>query len=192
MIEIDELRRATAAMQPPALLHHLLVERFPGRCVTTCSLRARSVVVLRMLADIDRAAPVVFCHASYVYPESIEYRARIVRLFGLTNVRDPAGDEDGALPGDQDHYEVIRSEISGGGTIDSIVHLNRSLAKSDCWISAAYHGPYPDVPAERLIAEGRMLRVDPLSGWTQEQVHGWMARHDVPHHPRILAPTYHY
>lgn len=192
MIEIDELRHTAAAMLAPALLRHLLVERFPQRCATTSSLRARSVVVLKMIADIDRAAPVIFCHASYIYPESVEYRARIVRLLGLTNVRDPEANEIGVLPDDQDHYEVIRSDISGGGTIESLVHLNKSLADFDCWISAAYHRPYSDVATERLIPEGRMLRVDPLSGWSQEQVHAYMAGHDLPHHPRILAPTYHY
>jgi phosphoadenosine phosphosulfate reductase len=192
MIEIDELRQATADMPLPTLLEYLLVERFPQRCATTTSLRARSVVVLKMIADIDRAAPIIFCHASYIYPESVEYRARIVRLLGLTNVRDPEAGEADPLPGDQNHYEVIRSEISGGGTIESLVHLNKSLADFDCWISAAYHRPYSDVAMERLVPEGRMLRVDPLSGWSQEQVHAYMAKWELPHHPRIPAPTYHY
>lgn len=191
MIEIDELRHTTAGISPPALLRRMM-ERFPRRCVTTSALRARSVVVLKMIADIDPAAPIIFCHASYIYPESVEYRARIVRLLGLTNVRDPETDELGVLPDDQDHFEIIRSDVSGGGTIESLVHLNKSLADFDCWISAAYHKPYSDVATERLIREGRILRVDPLSGWSQEQVHAWMAKYGLPHHPRILAPTYHY
>ena len=192
MREIEELRHTTAAMPAPALLWHILMERFPKRCVTTSSLRARSVVVLKMLAEIDPAAPVIFCHASYIYPESIEYRTSIVRLLGLTDVRDPRADETGVLPDDRDHFEIIRTDVSGGGTIESRVHLNSSLADFDCWISAAYHRAYSDVAAERLVPEGRLVRVDPLSGWSREDVHAWMARHDLPHHPRILAPTYHY
>ena len=192
MIPVEELRLATAGMAAPALLRYLLLEKFPKGCAITSSLRARSVVVLKMIADIDRTAPVIFCHASYVYPESIEYRAQIVRLLGLTNVHDPEANESGALAGDHDYYEVIRTEITGGGTIDSRVHLNKSLADFECWISAAYHKPYSDVPIERLTLEGRMLRADPLGGWTQEEVHDYMAQHDLPYHPRILAPTYHY
>jgi len=192
MTGIDELRRATAAMAVPALLRHLMTERFPGRCVITSSLRARSVVVLKMIADIDRAAPVIFCHASYVYPESVDYRARIVRLLGLANARDPEADEGGVLPGDEDHHEIIRTEVSGGGEIESRVALNRSLAACDCWISAGYHRPYSEVAPERLSAEGRLVRVDPLAGWSQEQVRAWMDRHDLPSHPLIASPTYHY
>lgn len=192
MSRIEELRKTTAQMTAPALLRHLLLEEFPRRCAITSSLRARSIVVLQMIAEIDRSAPVIFCHASYIYPESIDYRAQIVRLLGLTDVRDPEADETDALPDDQDHYEEIRSNIPGGGTLERTVHLNRSLSRFDCWISAAYHGPYRGDPTPRLIQEGRLLRIDPLVGWTREEVHDYMARHDLPFHPLIAPPTYHY
>lgn len=191
-MDIDALRRGSAAMSAPTLLRHLLTDQFPKRCLITSSLRARSMVVLKMVADIDRGAPVVFCHASYIFPESVEYRARILRQLGLSDVRDPQANETVVLPDDQDHYEIIQTDVSGGGTIESIVHLNRSLEEFDCWISAAYHKPYSDMATERLVAEGRIVRVNPLSGWTLEQVNDFMAEHDIPPHPRIIAPTYHY
>ena len=192
MLPLEKLRRTAAAMTAPALTRHLLLERFPKGCATTSSLRARSIVVLGMIAEIDRSAPVIFCHAPAVYPESIEYRSQIVRLLGLTDIRDPEKDEAGILPDDQDHYEEIRSGVWGGGTVGTTVHLNRSLAGFPCWISAAYHRPYADDPTGRLVEEGRILRVDPLNGWSQEDVYSYMARHGLPHHPRIVAPTYHY
>ena len=192
MLRVEEMRNATAEMSAPALLRYLLLEKFPKGCAITSSLRARSVVVLNMIAEIDRAAPVIFCHASYIYPESVDYRAQIVRRLGLTDVRDPEADETDALSGDQDHYEEIRSSVWGGGTIETIVHLNRSLIDFECWISAAYHGRYAEDAAPRLRQEGRMVRVDPLSGWSRDEVHAYMAQHGLPFHPRILAPTYHY
>jgi len=192
MFGLEELQDATAEMSAPALLRYLLLEKFPKGCAITSSLRGRSVVVLKMIAEIDRSAPVIFCQASYIYPESVDYRAQIIRLLGLSDVRDPDTDETDKLPNDQDHYEEIRSSVWGGGTIETIVHLNKSLAGFECWISAAYHRPYADHPAPRLIQEGRMLRVDPLNGWTWEAVHEYMAKHDLPLHPRIVAPTYHY
>ena len=192
MLPLNELRSATAEMTAPAMLRYLLLEKFPGRCVITSSLRIRSIVALKMIAEIDRSAPVIFCHASYVYPESVDYRRQVVRLLRLTDVRDAGAGETDILPGDQDHYEEIRSSVWGGGTIETITHLNKSLADFECWISAAYHRPYSNVPTPRLTQEGRLLRVDPLNGWTREEVHAYMARHDLPHHPRIVAPTYHY
>lgn len=192
MLRVEELRKATAEMTAPELLRCLLVGEFPNGCAATSALRARSVVVLHMIAEIDRATPVIFCHASYIFPESVEYRARIVRLLGLTDVRDPAKDETGVLADDQDHAEEILSDAWGGGTIRSTVNLNKSLAGFDCWISAAYHRPYENDPTPRLVEEGRLLRVDPLKGWTQKEVHAYLAERDLPLHPRIAVPTYHY
>lgn len=192
MVRVEELRSATADMTAPALLRHLLLERFPGKCVVTSALRIRSVVVLDMVAEIDPATPVIFCHAPYVYAESIEYRAQIVRRLGLTDVRDPGKDETDALPDDVDHHEEIRTSVWGGGMIETITHLNKSLAGFECWISAAYHRPYSAVPTPRLVGEGRLLRVDPLNGWSQDRVQAYMATHGLPRHPRILVPTYHY
>ncbi|MBT5050668.1 MAG: phosphoadenosine phosphosulfate reductase family protein [Rhodospirillaceae bacterium] len=192
MLRVEELRKATTDMTAPELLRCLLVQEFPDGCAVTSALRARSVVVLHMIAEIDLATPVIFCHAPYIFPESVEYRARIVRQLGLTDVRDPAQDETEILPQDQGHTEGILSDASGGGTIHSTVNLNKSLAGFNCWISAAYHRPYGDDPTPRLIEEGRLLRVDPLMGWTQKDVHAYMAERDLPHHPRIAVPTYHY
>ena len=192
MTQIDELRHATATMTAPAMLRHLLLERFPGGCAVTSSLRARSIVVLKMIADIDRATPVIFCHAPYIYPDSVEYRAHIVRLLDLADVRDPETNGSGPRTGEKEHHELIRSDVPGGGTLDSVVHLNDALSGFEFWVSAAYHRPYSEVPAERLTEEGGLIRADPLRGWTQEEVHAYMAEHDLPHHPRILAPTYHY
>ena len=192
MLRVEELLKATAEMTAPELLRCLLTREFPKHCAVTSALRARSVVVLHMISEIDRATPVIFCHAPYIFPESVEYRARIVRQLGLSDVRDPAGDETDVLAGDRDHAEPILSDAWGGGTIHSTVNLNTSLAGFDCWISAAYHRAYTDDPTPRLIEEGRLLRVDPLKGWTQKDVHAYMAERDLPHHPRIAVPTYHY
>ena len=202
---LDACRKATEGMAAPALLRYLVLERFRSKCVVTSALRARSVVVLSMIADIDRATPVVFCHATTVFPESVEYAARIVDLLGLLDVRQHHDDETSVLPDDVDHSEEVRSKVWGGGTVPSLVHLNRSLAGFECWISAVYHRPYTAEPPPRLALEGRLLRVDPLNGWSQEEVHAYMADHDLPQHPLVTLtrpksladatvpyPTYHY
>lgn len=205
MLPLDAHTRATEGMAAPELLRYLLADRFRGQCMVTAALRARSIVVLHMMAEIDRSIPVVFCHAPGIYPESLEYGARIIDTLRLADVRDHDRDETGVLPGDEDHCEEIRSKVWGGGTVSTTVHLNRSLAGADCWISAVYHRPYSAPPGPRLTMEGRLLRADPLNGWTRERVHAYMAERGLPHHPRVRLtqpkpaaedaapyPTYHY
>ena len=197
----EEIRQASVGMTSPEFLRFLLVDRYPRKAAVTSSLRARSIVVLNMIAEIDSATPVVFCHASDLYPESIAYRARIIAMLQLSDVRDPGNDETGV----REHFEHIWSDVWGGGRVHSIVHLNRSLAGFDCWISAVYHHAYDDERVVRVADEGGLVRVDPLHGWNEEDVRIYMAEHDLPAHPHVelkqpkpsseetvVVPTYHY
>jgi hypothetical protein len=82
----QDIRSISPDLSAEELLRHLIVERFPGKTVVTASLKAPSVVVLKMVADIGRATPVVFCRRGFQFPESRAYRERIVALLGLENI----------------------------------------------------------------------------------------------------------
>jgi phosphoadenosine phosphosulfate reductase len=186
MARADEILRITAEMDTFLFLRYLIAERFPRGTVATCSLRGRSVVVLKMISEIDPSTPIVFCHMPNLYPESLEYRAKLVGDLGLRDIREPAEDR-GALPGDCNHSEGLWAEDPVEHTrAYKTVHLNQALADFDCWISAVYHGPYPDVPGQRVREEGRLIRIDPLASWTQSQVRGFMQEHGLPYHPRAI------
>lgn len=189
MSRIEELREATRDMTAPALLRFLITEKFPGKTLVSCSLRGRSVVLLKMIAEIDASTPIVFCHAPNSHPDSLEYRARLVSLLGLRDIRDPDDDESGPLPGDCDHSEGLWAEDPVDHTrAYATASLNRALANFECWVSGVYHGPYTDEPDPRLLEEGRLIRIDPLADWTQDDVRRFMKEHGLPYHPRATLP----
>lgn len=186
MARADDILDVTGRMDTSALLRFLITEKFPKRTVASCSLRGRSIVVLKLISEIDPATPIVFCHVPNLFPESLEYRARIVSELGLRDIREPAADG-GPLPGDRDHWEGLWADNPVDETrAYKTIHLNRSLADFDCWISAVYHGPYPATPGPRVREEGRLVRIDPLATWTQPQVRGFMADHGLPYHPQAM------
>ena len=192
-------------MTAPEFLRFLLVDKFPQKTAVTSSLRARSVVVLNMIAEIDPATRVIFCHAPDLYPESVEYRDRIIKMLHLTDVRIAGNHQAGAPPDALQHVEDIWSDVWGGERVHSVLNLNQSLAGFDCWISAVYHRPYGEDRVNRVADEGELVRADPLNGWNEENVRAYMAEHDLPAHPHIelkeprpsleetaAVPTYHY
>lgn len=205
MTTFDDVRAACEGLSTPALLRYLLKERFPGRTIVTASLRAHSIVVLKMVAEIDPATPVLFCRPGDLFSESEEYRSRIVELLGLTSTRQTEGGKSGILPDASDHYERMWAEYSSGlGHVHELVHLNDVMVDYDCWISAVYHVPSPQT-ALRVDVEGRLIRVDPLIDWTPQEVRAFMREHDLPFHPRAARrvvprapgdtpcpPTYHF
>jgi phosphoadenosine phosphosulfate reductase len=180
----QDIRSVSPDLSTPDLLRFLITERFAGKTVVTASLKAPSVVVLKMVADIDPATPVVFCVRGFQFPESEVYRKRIVELLGLENVSQTEGGEVEVLPGDYDHYERMWIETQDGlGQSDEIVHLNRTLAPYDCWISAVYHMPSPPHVTHRVDVESRLIRVDPLIRWTKDDVRAFMREHKLSFHP---------
>jgi phosphoadenosine phosphosulfate reductase len=185
----QDIRAISPDLSTPDLLRFLIIERFPGKTVVTASLKAPSVVVLKMVADIDPATPVVFCLRGHQFPESLEYRLRIMELLGLENVSLSRGGEVAVAPGDYDHCERMWAESRDGlGRSYEVLHLNQTLAPYDCWISAVYHMPRPPQATHRVDVESRLLRVDPLVHWSQDEVRAFMREHELPFHPRAARP----
>ncbi|MFQ5625246.1 MAG: phosphoadenosine phosphosulfate reductase family protein, partial [Methyloligellaceae bacterium] len=70
------------------LLEPLITRIFPGRIALVSSFGAESVVLLHMVAAIDRATPVIFLNTGKLFGETLAYRESLAERFGLTDVRD--------------------------------------------------------------------------------------------------------
>ena len=187
MLRVEALRALAREMDTLSFLRLLITERFPRKTVVTCSLRGRSVVLLKMISEIDASTPIVFCHAPNLYPEGLEYRTKLISQLGLRDIREPADDEGGPLPGDCNHSEGLWAENLVDHTRSyKTVHLNRTLANFDCWISGVYHGPYTETPDPQVTEEGRLIRINPLASWTQNQVRDFMKENGLSYHPRSM------
>ena len=185
MSRFTEIQKETAGMTTPALLRYLIKERFPGKTLVTASLRAKGIVVLSMVAEIDPATPIVFCRPGHLFEESLRYRNLIVERLGLTNVSESTGRETQIKECDKDHCERMWSENETmPGRVFEVVHLNDTLAPYDCWISAVYHMARGEDVKERVDVDGRLVRVDPLIDWSQEDVHKYIVEHNLPFHKR--------
>jgi phosphoadenosine phosphosulfate reductase len=185
MSRFTEIRDETAGMPTPALLRYVVKERFVGKTLVTASLRAKSLVVLSMIAEIDPATPVVFCRPGHLFDESRKYRDLIVERLGLTTVSESTGHETRIKECDKDHCERMWAENETmPGRVFEVVHLNDTLAPYDCWISAVYHMARGGDARERVDVDGRLVRVDPLVDWNQEDVHRYMVEHGLPFHQR--------
>lgn len=186
---VERLRDSVRDLTAQEMLQFLITEKFPGKSIVSASLRGRSVVLLQMIAEIDRSTPIVFCHAPNSHPDSQEFRAKLVSRLGLSDIRDPADNESDALPGDCDHSEALWAEDPVDHTrVYATAHLNHTLSNFDCWVSGVYHGPYGGDPGPRVREEGRLIKIDPLAGWSQDDVRQYMKEHGLSYHPRATLP----
>ena len=182
---LETVRSASSTRTTEELLSYLLKERFPDTTVVTASLRSSSVVVLKMIADLEPDTPVVFCRPGPLFEESREYRDQLVALLGLTNVRTESRRNPVPGPGGFDHFERMWVEYENGpGRSFEIFHLNDVLEPYECWVSAVYHVPGAPDARHRVDVEGGLCRIDPLAGWTKEDVREFMRAYRLPYHKR--------
>ncbi|MGI9405535.1 MAG: phosphoadenosine phosphosulfate reductase family protein [Hyphomicrobiaceae bacterium] len=182
---LPAVRSVTSGLNTADMLRFLIEERFPGKTVVTASLRSSSIVVLKMVADIDPATPVVFCQVGSFFPDSQTYRDQIVAHLGLTNVTTSTGSEPLVREKDCTHCERMWAEYEDRpGRSFEIIHLNDTLAPYDCWISAVYHTKRPAHVRDRVDKEGRLIWVDPLVRWSRDDVRAFMKEHGIPYHKR--------
>lgn len=207
MSQLSDFWTITSKLATPELLRYLITERFPGKTVVTASLRVRSVVVLSMIADIDPNTPIVFCRPGHLFPDSLKYRQRILGQLGLSNFVETEGHEAELQSCENAYSERMWSEYKDApGRTFEIVHLDKTLAPYDCWISAVYHDDRSGHVQHRVDRRGRLIRVNPLLSWTQDDVRRYMAEKELPYHPRSrrrksskpwpagvhTPPTYHF
>jgi len=181
----QQIREISADLTTQELMHHLIVERFPGEVVVTASLMASSIVVLQMVANVDPSTPVVFCQRPPVFPDSADYRTKIVEHLGLTNVQLNDGRETSVRQGDRDHCERMWIHYEDmPGRQSRLLHLNDTLADYKCWISAVYHTPPHELEHNRVDVEGKIIKVNPLVHWSKEDTHQFMSENNLPYHKR--------
>ena len=186
METLQELRRLTTELPSSQMLELLIEEKFPKGVVVTASLKSPSVVVLKMISEIDPSTPVIFCHPQQVFPESKKYREELIKLLGLSNVKVMTrGDP---LTGKHafERYERLLSEATNSaGSSQETIHLHDTLSPYKCWIKAVYHEKPVGTGPHRVNVHGGMVIVDALRRRTTEMVDRFMQEHGLPHHPKI-------
>jgi phosphoadenosine phosphosulfate reductase len=86
--QLECLRQAYGALDGLALLRALLREGpLAGKTALVSSFGAESVVLLDMVATIDRTTPVIFLDTGKLFGETQDYREELTELLGLQDVR---------------------------------------------------------------------------------------------------------
>lgn len=188
--------QATAAATPleqfgaEELLCEMLAE-YRGRIALVSSFGAESAVVLHMVAGIDRTTPVIFLDTGKLFPETLRYRDLLVQSLGLTDLRtaspEPARiarvDPDGAL---------WRSDPDVCCWQRKVEPLDEALEGFAAWITGRkrYQGGLRrNLRMVETGPDGR-IKINPLAGWSADDVAAYFAEHDLPHHP-LEAQGYH-
>jgi phosphoadenosine phosphosulfate reductase len=177
---LDVVEQASAE----TVLAAMIRDRFDGKIALVSSFGTESAILLHMIAQIDKATPVVFLDTGKLFPETLAYRDDLVARLGLTDVRviKPSGqqlaayDPDGRLwQRDPDLCCAIRKTNPLDGALEGF----------EAWITGrkrSQGGTRTNMNMVEAGPDGRVT-VNPLAFWDDAQLTGYFDQHDLPRHP---------
>lgn len=171
------------------LLEGVLREGLAGKVAAVSSFGAESAVLLHLIGSIEPSVPVLFLDTGKHFPETIDYRDRLIQRLGLEDVRILKPDA-GELA-TRDPNELRWSyDPDGCCELRKVRPLATALAGYDASLTgrkAFQSGTRANLPRFELDgsdATGR-LKINPLIDWTAGEIASYFAVHDLPQHPLI-------
>ena len=188
----DEAAAAKRAGAIEEVLHHAtpsqVIEsalRIVGRerLALVSSFGTESAALLKVMADVDPAIPVIFLDTGWLFEETLTYRDALIEKLGLRDVRSIKPLEETLHREDSDK-ELWFSDPDACCRIRKVEPLKRALAPFDAWISGRKRfqgGLRAAMPV--VEADGGRLKFNPFAAITAGEIEAIYAEAKLPPHP---------
>jgi phosphoadenosine phosphosulfate reductase len=154
-----------------------------GRLAAVSSFGTESAVLLKFVADVDPAIPVLFLDTGWLFEETLTYRDTLAHRLGLTNIR-TLGPDSEALHNSDPERDLWFRDPDACCNIRKVEPLAAALRNYDAWLNGRkrFHGNERHGLAV-VEADGPRLKFNPLANLTQAEVRGIFEEFDLPRHP---------
>lgn len=178
MIEVGEANALLQGAGPERIVRWAVDTFAPGIAMSS-SFQTQSLPLLHIVSRVAPGLPVLFLDTGYHFPETLAFRDRLVRDWGLevTNLR--------RRPSERPATDLYRTDPDLCCHIHKVEPMRLATRDLDAWIS----GIRRDQSATRSgistveATESGLVRVHPLADWTSHDVFRYIADHDLPVHP---------
>ncbi|MCL1629039.1 phosphoadenylyl-sulfate reductase [Roseibaca sp. V10] len=181
----DEALQALAHLPAPDFLARAIPR--VGRVAMVSSFGADSAVLLHMVAQIDRALPVIFIDTLALFPETLAYQRDLAAHLGLTDIRRITPDRNALFTRDPDALLHL-SDRESCCQLRKAEPLERALQGFDGWITGRKRFQADTraslAPVEHEPGTGR-IRLNPLAGWRAAEIAAYLDHHGLPRHPLV-------
>jgi phosphoadenosine phosphosulfate reductase len=157
------------------------------RLAMVSSFGTEAAALLKIMADVDPAIPVIFLDTGWLFEETLAYRDMLIAVLGLRDVRSIKPlDED--LRREDGNRELWFSDPDACCRIRKVEPLKRALAPFGAWINGRKRfqgGLRTTIPV--VEADGARLKFNPFANVTRGEIEAIYAQAGLPPHPLVAS-----
>ena len=187
--QAQALDRALRSASPAEVIEAALKAVGREKLALVSSFGTESAALLKVMADVDPAIPVVFLDTGWLFEETLAYRDTLIATLGLRDVRSIKPPEE-ALSREDPDRELWFSNPDVCCRIRKVEPLQRALAPFSAWINGRkrFQG---GLRAELPVVEddGAKLKFNPFANVGREEIETIYKFAKLPPHP-LLASGY--
>jgi len=183
----QEFDRALRNASPADVIAAALQAVGRERLAVVSSFGTESAALLKVMADVDPAIPVVFLDTGWLFEETLAYRDTLIGTLGLRDVRSIQPLEQ-ALSREDPDRELWFSDPDACCRIRKVEPLARALAPFEAWINGRKRfqgGARAVIPV--VEDDGARLKFNPFANVSREEIAAIYTLAKLPPHP--LAAT---
>jgi phosphoadenosine phosphosulfate reductase len=182
-----DLDRRLGDASPAGIVSAALAAVGRERLTVVSSFGTESAVLLKIVADVDPAIPVVFLDTGWLFQETLDYRDVLTKRLGLRDVRTihPLAD---TLARQDPEHDLWFSNPDECCRIRKVEPLARALKPFDAWINGRKRfqgGLRAEIPV--VEADGARLKFNPLAHVSPEGLEAIFKSADLPPHPLVKS-----
>ena len=179
----EEFDRALRDASPAEVIAAALQTIGREHLAVVSSFGTESAALLKVMADVDPAIPVVFLDTGWLFEETLAYRDTLIATLGLRDVRSIKPLEEALSRQDPDR-ELWFSDPDACCRIRKVEPLARALAPFSAWINGRKRfqgGLRADIPV--VEQDGARLKFNPFANVSREAIEAIYALAKLPPHP---------
>jgi phosphoadenosine phosphosulfate reductase len=186
-VRASDLDAALRTASPSEVIAAAVCEVGRDRLALVSSFGTESAALLKVMADVDPAIPVIFLDTGWLFEETLTYRDTLIERLGLRDVRS-IKPLDADLDRDDPSRELWFSDPDKCCFIRKVEPLKRALAPFDGWINGRKRfqgGARADIPV--VEADGARLKFNPFANVSREDIDAIYGLAKLPPHPLVAS-----
>ncbi|KJC60603.1 phosphoadenosine phosphosulfate reductase [Bradyrhizobium sp. LTSPM299] len=183
----DVLDRALRAASPAEVIAAALKTIGRERLALVSSFGTESAALLKVMADVDPAIPVIFLDTGWLFDETLAYRDTLIATLGLTDVRS-IKPEDETLSREDPDRELWFSDPDACCRIRKVEPLARALKPFSGWINGRKRFQSTTRAGIPVVEDdGQRLKFNPFANVSREDIEAIYALGKLPPHPLVAS-----